>query len=279
VPSDLDAYLAEDLGPLGDATTSALFGKAGPRVRARVFARERFVAAGLAEAQTVFERFRVKARPSLLEGTLATTGGTLVHLEGPIAGILTAERLALNFIGRMSGIATQTRRLQDLVGAANPSCRVAGTRKTTPGFRTYEKRAIALGGGDPHRYGLYDALLIKDNHLAALADVAAAVKRARKAAPDLPLEVEVSTLKDALAAAQAGADWLLLDNLPPAGAARIARQARRARPTIRIECSGRLSEKTLAKYAPFSDRLSLGSLTHSARSCDVSLQLVGTAKS
>jgi nicotinate-nucleotide pyrophosphorylase (carboxylating) len=278
VPLELDRYLAEDLGARGDVTTKALFGRAPRVVRARIFARERLVAAGLAEAQAVFERLKVAARPALVEGTVASVRGTLLDLRGPLGGILAGERLALNLIGRMSGIAGQTRRLQDRVARANPTCRVAGTRKTTPGFRASEKRAIALGGGDPHRYGLYDAVLIKDNHLAAFGRVARAVERARKAQPRLPIEVEVSTLKDALEAARAGADWLLLDNLEAPEARRIAEAARRARPNVRIECSGRLHERNLTRYAPFSDRLSLGALTHSATSADVSLELVGTAK-
>lgn len=271
---DLARFLHEDLGARGDVTTHALFGRKGSTRRARVFGRERLVAAGLLEAMDAFDALGVTAKPTVLEGTWVAPDATLLDLRGPLPGILTAERLALNLIGRMSGIATTTRRLQDLVARVNPACRVAATRKTTPGFRTHEKRAVALGGGDPHRYGLYDALLLKDNHLEAFGDVARAVRRARAAAPKLPLEVEASTLRDAVTAARAGADWILLDNLSPAQAKAAAAAARRIAPTVRIECSGGLTARTVARYAPFSDRLSMGALTHSARSADVTLELV-----
>ncbi len=270
---DLDRFLEEDLGERGDVTTQALFGRAGRRVGARLFTRERVVAAGIPEAAETFERFHVRAEPRVIEGDWVDERSTFLALRGPIGGILAAERLALNIAGRMSGIATQTRRLQDRVARINPSCRVAGTRKTTPGFRAFEKRAIALGGGDPHRYGLYDAILIKDNHVDAFGSTRLAVKRALRFRPRLPVEVEASTLRGAREAAEAGADWLLIDNVEPAPAQRLAQAARRIRPLIRIEVSGGLTPARLRHYAPFADRLSLGSLTHSARSADLSLRL------
>jgi nicotinate-nucleotide pyrophosphorylase (carboxylating) len=271
---DLDRFFHEDLGVRGDLTTRALFGRATRVVRARVFARERLVAAGLLEAAEAFGHLRVQARPARVEGTWAPAGATLLDVRGPLAGVLAAERLALNLLGRMSGIATQTRRLQDRVARVNPACRVAATRKTTPGFRLYEKRAVALGGGDPHRYGLYDAILIKDNHLDALAgDVARAVQRALAARPRVPIQVEVGSAAQARAAARAGAQWILIDNQTAAAARRIAAAARATNPHVRIECSGGLTPARLTAYAPFSDRLSLGGLTHSAQSANVSLEL------
>lgn len=271
---DLDRFLKEDFGAAGDVTTRALFGRGTRRMRARISTRERLVVAGLAEAQAVFDRLGVASKPRVVEGRWVSAGTRLLDLNGPLAGILAGERLALNFLGRMSGIATATRRLQDRVARVNPAARVAGTRKTTPGFRVYEKRAIALGGGDPHRHGLYDGLLIKDNHVAAAGSVRAAVKRARRSRPRFPIEVEVSTKAQALEAARTGADWILIDNQSPAAAQRIATAARRIHPNLHIEVSGGLQPRDLARFARFADRLSLGRLTHSARSADVTLDLV-----
>lgn len=277
---DLDRFVREDLGVRGDVTTRAVLGAARRPVRARVLARERLVAAGLVEAREVFERFRVRARLRAREGRWVPPGATLLEVRGPAAGVLAAERLALNIAGRMSGIASETRRIQDAVARVNPMCRVAATRKTTPGFRLYEKRAVALGGGDPHRYGLYDAILIKDNHLALVGDARRAVERARRTRPRLPVEIEVSTRRDAVSAARAGADWLLIDNLPPPEARRVAAAARRARPGVRIECSGGITPRRVAAYAAFADRVSMGRITHSARGADVSLEILAgrTAK-
>lgn len=271
--TDLDRFLQEDLGAGGDATTRALFGRRSPTTRARVFARQPLVAAGLAEAVEVFRHLGVRARPALAEGDGARAGATLLDLRGPLGAILSGERLALNFIGRMSGIATLTRRLQVQATRANPGCRVAATRKTTPGFRAYEKRAVAIGGGDPHRYGLHDGILIKDNHLAALGSVRRAVRRAVRGRRGLPVEVEVGRGDQALAAADAGADWILLDNLSPRRGARIARTVRAEHPRVLIESSGDIRPETLAAYARYSDRVSLGRLTHSASAADVSLEL------
>lgn len=271
---DLDRFLEEDLDARGDVTTRALFGRKKKPARARIFTRESCVVAGLPEATEVLERMGARVVAEATEGHRVATGSTLLFLRGPVQGILAAERLALNLLGRMCGIATETRRLQSLVTAANPACRVAGTRKTTPGFRAFEKRAIAVGGGDPHRYGLYDGVLIKDNHLFALGSVAAAVARGKKARLALPIEVEVSSRRDAVEAARAGADWILLDNMPVTGARAAAQAARNVNPRVRIECSGGLRPERLASFARFSDRLSLGRLTHSARSADVSLELL-----
>lgn len=270
---DLERFLREDLGRRGDITTRLLFGARPLRTRARVWARERLVVAGLQEASLVFRRFRCRTRARAREGAWASPGATLLEIEGSLQGILAAERLALNLIGRLSGIATATRRVVDRVRRANPRCSVAATRKTTPGLRVAEKHAVVVGGGEPHRMGLYDGILIKDNHLAAYGNVARAVARARRNPWKLPVEVEVSTARGVEAAARAGADWLLLDNLGPARARTLARRARAIRPRIRIEISGGLDERNVGRYAAFADRLSLGKLTHSIPSRNVTLDL------
>jgi nicotinate-nucleotide pyrophosphorylase (carboxylating) len=271
---DLDRFLAEDLGRRGDVTTRALFGRKGPLAKARLFPRQPIVVAGAREAADVFDRLGATAVGRAKDGTKIAAGRSILEVQGPIGAILTGERLALNLLGRMSGIATLTRRLVEAVHKVNPSCRVAATRKTTPGFRAFEKRAVVLGGADPHRMGLYDGILIKDNHLEALGDVTQAIERAKRARTGLAIEVEVSSVRAARDAVRAGADWILVDNLSPAMARRVAAQARQERRSIKIEVSGGLTEKNLTSYAPFADRLSLGLLTHSAPSADVTLELV-----
>lgn len=269
---DLERFLAEDLGGRGDVTTAAL--ARGARVRANVVAREPGVAAGLAEASLVFAKLGVKVEHRVEDGERFDAGAVLLVVDGPAEGVLAAERLALNLVGRMSGIATVTRALQDRVSSMNPRCRVAATRKTTPGFRAFEKKAVVLGGGHPHRAGLFDAFLVKDNHLRLVADPAEAVRLCRAADPALPLEVEADTLEQAVAAAKAGADAVLLDNMGPETAAAAARAVRAVNPKCLIEVSGGLSYDTCAVYAPFADRLSLGALTHSPRSLDVGLDVI-----
>lgn len=271
--TDLERFLREDLGPRGDVTTRLLFGARPIPARARVWARERLVVAGLTEAARVFRRFRCRTRARAREGAWVRPGGTLLEVQGSLQAILAAERLALNLIGRLSGVATATRHVVDRVRRVNLRCRVAATRKTTPGLRAMEKRAVIAGGGQPHRMGLYDGILIKDNHLAAAQSLADAVARARTNRWRLPVEVEASTARDVEAAARAGADWILLDNLGPQRARALARLARRIRPRTRIEVSGGLGEANVGRYAAFADRVSLGSLTHSAPSRDVTLDL------
>lgn len=273
--TDLDRFVREDLGRRGDVTTQRIFGRARIRARAVAYAREPVVAAGLAEASAVFARFGARAAAVPREGAWVRRGAPLLRIQGPLPAILGAERLALNILGRMCGIATATRRLVERVRRTNPRCRVAATRKTTPGFRRFEKRAVVVGGGEPHRMGLFDQVLIKDNHLDALGgDVAEAVRRARRGRPRLVVEVEVRSAAQARAAAEAGADWILVDNATPSAAARIAAAARRVRPKVRIEISGGLRPENVARYALVADRLSVGALTHSARSADVTLDLV-----
>lgn len=271
--TDLRRFLREDLGRRGDVTSRVLFGRRGPEAHAVIYARHEVVVAGAEEASSVFRRLGCLPTIRLRDGNHARTGRPILAVRGPVSRILTGERLALNFLGRMSGIATLTRRYVELVHKVNPACEVAATRKTTPGFRIHEKKAVVLGGGAPHRMGLYDGILIKDNHLAAYPGVSAAVLRARRARTRLPIEVEVSTEKDAREAAMAGADWILLDNLSPLAARRAAEAARSVRTAVRIEVSGGLDERNVSRYAPFADRVSLGRLTHSAPSADVTLDL------
>lgn len=269
------AFWYEDLGPRGDLTSKWFLDKPGQRVEGRIFAREPVVASGVNHAVAILREKKVRVASHATDGHKVPKNHSLVKFHGPARGVLAAERLVLNILGRMCAIATTTRRLQDKAAKANPKCRVAGTRKTTPGFRAYEKEAIRHGGGEPHRFGLYDAILVKDNHRALVDDLGAAIEHVMKKAKGLPVEVEVESVGDARLAAEAGVDWILIDNQTPAAARRIAKAARDVDPDVRVEASGGLDEKNLAKYAPFADRLSLGLLTHSVDAVDVTLEIKG----
>jgi nicotinate-nucleotide pyrophosphorylase (carboxylating) len=191
-------------------------------------------------------------------------------VQGPTRAILAGERLALNLVARMSGIASQTRLLMEELGRQCSAAAVAGTRKTTPGFRAFEKEAIALGGGDPHRLGLFDAVLLKDNHLTAAGSVAKAVQAAKAANPGMPIECEVESLEDALAAAGAGAGWILIDNQGPETGKAWAERLWQDHPGTKVEASGGITPANLAAYG-WADRISLGWLTQKSHARDFAL--------
>lgn len=276
VPLEVDdatlaAWLADDLGePPRDVTSAPIFPETHES-RARIVAREALVVSGLDEARRLFRLAGAAPTTRQADGERVEAGAVLATVAGPTRAILLAERTALNVLGRMSGIATTTHTIQELVAAVNPRCRVAATRKTTPGFRRLEKKAVVHGGGDPHRYGLFDQVLVKDNHRAARGDLPELLAALREARHDELIEVEVETEADALTAARAGAQILLLDNRDPAEAERIARAARGVAPGVRIEVSGGITAANAADYARFADRISMGHLTQGARAADVAL--------
>jgi nicotinate-nucleotide pyrophosphorylase (carboxylating) len=261
-------YLQEDLGA-GDVTTEPLFPPTA-RGAARMVARERALVAGTAHAVEVFRRLGATATVLAADGRWCEPGQAILRVEGAVRGILAGERLALNLVARMSGIASQTRLLMEELGRACSAAAVAGTRKTTPGFRAFEKEAIRIGGGDPHRDGLHDAVLLKDNHLAAAGSVEAAVRKAKAANPGLTVECEVESLEDARAAARAGADWLLIDNQTPEVGKAWAEALWRDHPGLKLEASGGITPATLAAYG-WADRISLGWLTQKTPAKDFGL--------
>jgi nicotinate-nucleotide pyrophosphorylase (carboxylating) len=262
--------LAEDLGP-GDVT-SALVIPESLEGEAVIEARAPLVACGLFVAAAVFEALRagLEVEPLRAEGEHAAAGEPLVRVRGRVRAILAGERTALNFVGRLCGIATFTRRCVE--AAAGSGALLLDTRKTLPGWRSLDKYATAFGGARNHRSGLYDGILIKDNHLAAAGGVALAVKAARAGAPPhLKIEVEVESLADALAAVEAGADALLLDNRSPAELRAIAE---RLRSRVWLEASGGVTLASLREVAQSGvHAVSLGALTHSAPAADVALEL------
>ncbi len=264
--------LAEDLGGPGDITTTATV-PAAVRARAVIAARKPGVIAGLAVAARVFALVDPEIRTTLRtsDGDRLAPGDVAMEIAGPARGILTAERVALNFLGHLSGIATAT---AEIVGAvAHTGARVCCTRKTTPGLRVLEKYAVRCGGAVNHRMGLYDQVLIKDNHIAAAGGVAAAIAAARKTAPGVKIEVEVDTLAQLDEALSVGVDQVLLDNMAPAQLQQaVARVAGRAV----TEASGSITAATAPAVAESGvDLLSVGWITHSAPCLDLGLDFLG----
>ncbi len=268
------AALAEDRFR-ADRTTRALV-PPGLRVRARVVAQSRGVLSGTEAVRAIAGAARLRVLDALPDGRIVRRGTVVVRLEGDARAILSAERTLLNFLMHASGVATATRRAVDGARGATPRLRVLATRKTLPGLRDLEKAAVVHGGGYPHRRDLAAAYLIKNNHL-AIVPLAAAVVRARaRAGPATPVEVEVRTAGQALAAARAGADTILIDNAGPRRARAIVRALAHAglRAGRTVELSGGIAPGDVRRYRSVgADAVSLGALTHSAPALPFHLRL------
>jgi nicotinate-nucleotide pyrophosphorylase (carboxylating) len=267
------AALKEDLGP-GDVTSEAVV-PAGALARGRFVTREPLVVAGLPVAEMVCSEVdpALAFRSECAEGAEAAAGGLLATVEGRGRAILAAERTALNFLQRLSGIATAARRLTRLVEGTGAV--VTDTRKTVPGLRFLDRYAVRTGGAANHRAGLFDAVLIKDGHVRLAGGVGAAVRAARRARDagrcGGPIEVEVGTLEELEEALREGAEAVLLDNLDPAS---LERAVARARARVFVEVSGGLREADLPRIAALGvQRISVGALTHSVRAPDIALDL------
>ena len=271
--TDIRWYISEDLGK-GDITTDLLLGKDDCDLKAVITAQEDCVAAGLDEAEEVFREMKVQVFRKILDGEDISRGTEVMTIQGSAKGVLAGERVALNFIMQMSGIATQTRRLVKRCRRLNPRIRIAATRKTTPGFRYYEKKAVALGGGHTHRFGLDDMVLIKDNHLMLVPSVTRAIKKVKSSGYTGQVEIEVTGLEQAVEAARAGADIVMLDNFQPGAAAKAYRAVKKVSKVVLVEVSGGINSQNILKYAKHADMISMGSLTHSARSANYSLTVL-----
>jgi nicotinate-nucleotide pyrophosphorylase (carboxylating) len=264
--------LVEDLGA-GDVTTRAVV-PAGAQAHARVVAREPLTLAGLVFAEVAFRTLSpcVRLQREAADGDRVRGGGVLLTVTGPARALLSAERVALNFLQRLSGVATLTARY--VAAVAGTRARILDTRKTTPGWRRFEKYAVACGGGTNHRLGLFDQVLIKDNHLATLGarhrdPVAVAVRRARAAGPRLKVEVEADTLTQVRQAGASRADIILLDNMPPAT---LRRAVALVQGRAITEASGGVNLQTVRAIAETGvDFISVGALTHSAPAVDIAL--------
>jgi nicotinate-nucleotide pyrophosphorylase (carboxylating) len=274
IPLDtLLSFIQED-APAGDITSDAILGD--QQCQARIVVQEGGVIAGIDEAATLFRAHGTRMSPCVLDGDAVDAGTVLATIEGPARAVLLVERTALNIIGRMSGIATMTRHLQAIVEMVQPGCRIASTRKTAPGLRLLDKKAVILGGGDPHRMTLSDGVLIKDNHL-ALVPLEDAIHAARSHTRYKKVEVEVQNPADALRAARAGADIILLDNMSPSGIKETVSflQQTGLREGLLIEVSGGINGENLRDYALEGvDLISIGALTHSVKNLDVSLEIL-----
>jgi nicotinate-nucleotide pyrophosphorylase (carboxylating) len=275
IRSAVEAALAEDVGE-GDLTTLATV--AGDRFgQAEIVAREPMTIAGLAVAENVFLKLSAAIRCEKLrvDGESVVGGESMMRVVGPVRAMLTGERVALNFLQRLCGVATMTRQYVEAV--AGTGAVILDTRKTTPGLRWLEKYAVRCGGGRNHRMGLYDAVLIKDNHLAALRGeapnpIGAAVARVRRQFPGRRVEVEADTLAQVREALEAGADVVLLDNMPVED---LRRAVGLARGRARTEASGGVDLGSVRGIAETGvDYVSVGALTHSARAMDIALDWV-----
>lgn len=265
--------LAEDIGD-GDITTH-FFVPETLRAAARIVAREKAIVAGTGTAAEVFRRVDPAAEIEIIhqDGEEIAAGDIIMEVRAPARAILTAERVALNFLQRLCGIATLTREFID--AAANPGVKIIDTRKTTPGLRQLEKAAVVAGGGANHRFGLYDMILVKDNHLTTstgLSGFAERVRQIRKERPDLRVELEADHLEQVRAFVDIeGVDVILLDNMTPA---QLREAVALRKGHIKFEASGGITLKNVRRVATTGvDYISVGALTHSARAIDLSLEM------
>ncbi|WP_457614469.1 carboxylating nicotinate-nucleotide diphosphorylase [Methanopyrus sp.] len=271
----VELALMEDVGR-ADMTSSIVEGE---RAEAEIVAKEEGVVSGTLPAQLAFELLDCEVNVLMRDGERIRAGDVVLEARGEATALLAAERVALNFLMRLSGIATATREVVEEVHEVNPDVIVAATRKVHPITGFLEKKAVSDGGGDPHRFGLDDAVLIKDNHLELVGSVRDAVRRARERVGFTKLVgVEVESVEDAVEAAEAGADHVLLDNMSPAEVRRAVSKVREVREDVVLEASGGIAPENAPEYAKTGvDVISLGWLTHSAPALDLSMRVRRTA--
>lgn len=265
--------LAEDMGEIGDLTSRATV-PAGMLGEAEIVAREPGVISGLAAVVETFAALdpRVVVEVHVADGESVLRDQVIAVLRGPMRSLLTGERTALNFLSHLSGVATATAELQALIEGTG--CSIRDTRKTTPGLRLLEKAAVRDGGGENHRIGLYDAILVKENHLLAAGGVAEAIQRLRRANPEVPVQVEVETVEQVWRLLELGINDILLDNF---SVEEVRHASARVDGRARLEVSGNLDARTVRAYAEAvgpGGRLAVGSITHSSPSLDLALDVV-----
>ncbi len=269
----LNSYLKEDVRS-GDITSENLL--PDRHARASIIAKEGGVVAGLEELIALFSLSNCVIKNPLQDGSQITPGTVLCTVEGNVKDILRTERVGLNILARMSGIATKTRKFVERVRPVNENVKIAATRKTTPGFRYFEKKAVRVGGGDPHRYSLDDMALIKENHIRACGGVTKILKQANeKISFSKKIDIEVETVDQFKEAVDFSPDIIMLDNMKPSE----VRECREHLEKIKlsrsgrtlIEISGNISLENIGDYAPYGDIISIGSLTHSYSSLDFTM--------
>jgi len=265
-------FLEEDIRT-GDITSEYVLDDR--HASARIVSKEEGILAGMEETEILFELLDCRVLDPVADGGKVVTGQVIASLEGKVKNLLLGERVALNILSRMSGIATKTNEFVEKVRVINEFTRIAATRKTTPGFRFFEKKAVCVGGGDPHRYALDDMVLIKENHIRIAGGVRAALEKARRKSPfPKKIEIEVEDLSQFREAMRFGADIIMLDNMSP-GETKECREYLELehvggmKPLIEI--SGNMNLENVESYAPYADIISVGSLTHSYDSLDFSM--------
>ncbi len=275
VEGKLREILSDDIG-LGDITSAAIIPQ-NLTVKAQVIAKEEGIVAGIEEVIILVEYVGLKVEAKVADGERVKKNQTLIQVSGDAQTILTVERTLLNLLSRMSGISTKTRTLIEKLEKAKLKSRLAATRKSAPGLLYFDKKAILIGGGDQHRLHLDDMVLIKDNHLAIIGSVEEAVKKAKvNVSFSKKIEVEVTTIEDALIAANAGADIVMLDNFLPKQVKKAVEKLRKAGfEKVLLEVSGGITGENLIEYATTEvDIISMGALTHSVKALDISLEIV-----
>jgi nicotinate-nucleotide pyrophosphorylase (carboxylating) len=275
VEEKLKQILADDIGQ-GDVTAAAVI-PSNLTVTAEVIAKEEGVTAGIEEAIFLMEYLGLKVRANVADGEKIKNKQVLLQISGDAQTILSGERTMLNLLSRMSGIATKTRRLIEKLEKAKAKTKIAATRKFAPGLLYFDKKAVVIGGGDSHRLHLDDMILIKDNHLAIVGSVEEAVKRAKSHGSFAKkIEVEVTTVEDALKAAKAGADVVMLDNFSPKQAKAAGEALCKAGfDKVLLEVSGGITGENMLEYASAEvDVISMGELTHSVKALDISLEII-----
>jgi len=275
VEETLEKFLDEDIGH-GDITTDALVDPAA-KATGKIVCKERAVIAGLSESIILLKILGCEGKPRVRDGQEVPPGTIILEVSGSGSALLKGERVLLNLLSHMSGVATATSELVNIVRKNRGSARIACTRKTLPGLRYFEKRAVELGGGDTHRLRLDDAVLIKDNHLVLAGSITSAVRKAKaKVSFTKKVEVEATTSDQAVEAALAGADIVLLDNMTHQHVKKSVNllEARNLRDHLLVEVSGGITRENLGSYVKTGvDVISVGAITHSAKAIDMSLEL------
>ena len=274
VEEKLKQILAEDIGQ-GDVTANII--PACLTVKAEVIAKEDGTAAGIEEATILAEYLGLEVDAKVADGEKIKNKQVLMRLTGGAQTILSVERTMLNLLSRMSGIATKTRNLTEKLQKAKVEARIAATRKSAPGLLYFDKKAVTIGGGDPHRLHLDDMVLIKDNHIAIVGNAENAVKKAKASTSfTKKIEVEVTSIQDALKVAKAGADIIMLDNFSPKQIKEASLKLRESGFTnVLLEVSGGITSENILEYASTRvDVISLGELTHSVKALDMSLEII-----
>jgi nicotinate-nucleotide pyrophosphorylase (carboxylating) len=276
----LQKFLEEDLGQ-GDVTTTATIPK-GTILQAHIVAKEPGTVAGLEEAKVFLEHFGLTAEAKVSDGAEVKPRTVLLSITGDARTLLSLERTLLNLLSRMSGIASMTHRVIKKVKEAGYATRIVCTRKVAPGLAYFDRKAVVMGGGGLHRLHLDDMLLIKDNHIAIVGGLEEAIRKAEKAASfSKKIEVEVSTLRDAVEAAKMRVDIVMLDNFTPDQIRKTLKAIRKDNPRskVTVEASGGIREKNVLEFAATGvDILSLGEITQSARAMDISLEVVSVER-